>query len=199
MQNENIIPHEHSITQGDRENLNGHKSALLWYTGLSGSGKSTLSQEVNQRLYKNKIQSYVLDGDNIRSGLNSDLGFSDSDRKENIRRISEVARLFVDAGMIVSTAFISPFRSERDFARGLVPPEKFVEIFVDCPLEECEKRDVKGLYKKARNGAIPDFTGIHSPYEPPLNPEMTIKTSELSLEESVERIMDYLNKRGIVN
>lgn len=193
-----IIPQKHSIQRSDREKLHGHKSALLWFTGLSGSGKSTISQELDLLLFNRKIHSYVLDGDNIRGGLNSDLGFSNTDRKENIRRIAEVAKLFVESGLIVSTAFISPFKSERDFARSLLPEGSFVEIFVDCPLEECERRDVKGLYKKARNGEIPMFTGIHSPYEPPQNPELHIQTRENSISESAEMIISYLEKSGII-
>ncbi|GAV22110.1 adenylyl-sulfate kinase [Carboxydothermus pertinax] len=190
----NLFWHEGKITAEDREKLLGQKGVVIWLTGLSGSGKSTIARELETVLYRAGKLSYVLDGDNIRMGLNKDLGFSEKDRQENIRRIGEVAKLFVDAGVIVITAFISPFRADRDKVRSLLPEGKFIEVFVDCPLEVCEARDVKGLYKKAREGKIPEFTGITSPYEPPEKPEITVKTSEQSLKECVEIIITYLRK-----
>lgn len=186
------------ISRDDREKLKGHKSFCLWFTGLSGSGKSTIADSVEQRLHQMGVHTYLLDGDNIRKGLNSDLGFSDSDRVENIRRISEVASLFTDAGVAVVTSFISPFRSEREFARSKFPEGEFIEIFVDCPLEICESRDVKGLYKKARNGEIKAFTGIDSPYEKPESPELVVASHKESVEESVKKIIDYLIKMKMI-
>ncbi len=194
-----IIPPEASVTSRDRESLNGHRGALLWFTGLSGSGKSTITQALDRELTNRGVHSYVLDGDRVRTGLNGDLGFSREDRKENLRRISEVAALFVDAGLIVSTAFISPYRRDRDFARQRVPEGRFIEVFVDTPLEECERRDAKGLYKKARAGEIRNFTGIDDVYDPPLAPEMHIKTMETPPDESVKIIVALLEKRGILS
>jgi adenylylsulfate kinase len=194
----NIVWHATAITKQQRQQLNGHKSCVLWFTGLSGSGKSTLANAVEQRLHQLGLRSYILDGDNIRHGLNRGLGFSAEDRKENIRRIAEVAKLFVDAGVIALTAFISPFREDRDLARGLLEEGEFVEIYVKCPLEECERRDPKGLYKKAREGQIPEFTGISSPYEEPLAPELVIDSSELSVEESVDIVIQYLKEQSIL-
>ncbi|NPA03851.1 MAG: adenylyl-sulfate kinase [Epsilonproteobacteria bacterium] len=185
-----VVWHNTKITKEDRIKLTKQKPCILWFTGLSGSGKSTLANALEEKLYKNGNLTYLLDGDNIRHGLNSDLGFSSKDRQENIRRIGEVSKLFVDAGLIVLSAFISPFRKDREFVRNLVSKDEFIEIFVDTPLSECEKRDPKGLYKKARKGEIKEFTGISSPYEPPLAPEIHIKN--LSLEESVEKILNYL-------
>lgn len=191
----NVVWHTSSVSKKARQKLNGHKSGVLWLTGLSGSGKSTLANALQAKLHAQGVRCYVLDGDNIRHGLNRDLGFSPEDRAENIRRIAEVAKLFVDAGLIVLTAFISPFREDRALARKLVGEDEFVEVYVKCPLEECERRDPKGLYKKARQGAIPEFTGISSPYEEPLTPEVTVETNRLSLEESVAQIMTYLRER----
>lgn len=190
-----IIPQNYRITRLDRNKLAGHQSFILWFTGLSGSGKSTLANAVEQELYSRGIRTYVLDGDNIRHGLNSNVDFSEEGRKENIRRIGEVSKLFVDAGIIVLTAFISPFRADRDRVRALVQDGEFIEIFVDCPLEVCESRDVKGLYKKARAGEIPDFTGIHSPFEAPLHPELIIRTSENDLSTSVNIIIEYISNK----
>ncbi|ABB15929.1 adenylyl-sulfate kinase [Carboxydothermus hydrogenoformans] len=190
----NLFWHEGKITAEDREKLLGQKGVVIWLTGLSGSGKSTIARELEAVLYRQGKLAYVLDGDNIRMGLNKDLGFSEKDRQENIRRIGEVAKLFVDAGIIVITAFISPFRADRDKVRSILPAGKFIEVFVDCPLEVCEARDVKGLYQKAREGKIPEFTGITSPYEPPVKPEITLKTAEQSLEECVDIILTYLRK-----
>ncbi|GAV24091.1 adenylyl-sulfate kinase [Carboxydothermus islandicus] len=190
----NFFWQEGKITAEDREKLLGQKGVVIWLTGLSGSGKSTIARELETVLYREGKLAYVLDGDNIRMGLNKDLGFSEKDRQENIRRIGEVAKLFVDAGVIIITAFISPFRADRDKVRSLLPEGKFIEVFVDCPLEVCEARDVKGLYRKAREGKIPEFTGITSPYEPPLKPEITLKTAEQSLKECVDIILTYLRK-----
>ncbi len=187
-----IIPHDHKIKKADRTKLYKHKPSVIWFTGLSGSGKSTLASALEYRLHEAGLKTYILDGDNIRSGLNKDLTFSDDDRKENIRRISEVAKLFVDAGTIVLTAFISPFKEDRATARNLVEDGEFIEVFVDCPLEVCEQRDVKGLYQKARKGEITKFTGIDSPFEAPDQPEITIPTHQLSLEESVEKLFKFV-------
>ncbi len=188
----NIIPQDYRVTKADRRQLNQHESCIVWFTGLSGSGKSTLANGVEQKLFEKGIRTYVLDGDNIRYGLNNNVDFSNEGRKENIRRIGEVAKLFVDAGIVVLTAFISPFREDRDRVRSLVRQEEFVEVFVDCPLEVCEQRDVKGLYKKARAGEIPDFTGISSPFEAPLNPELTIKTGNTTVAEATDHITSFI-------
>jgi adenylylsulfate kinase len=187
-----IIPHGHTITKENRQELKRHKSCILWYTGLSGSGKSTLANKVEEKLFDMGLHTYILDGDNVRMGLNKGLGFSEEDRKENIRRIGEVAKLFVDAGIIVSTAFISPFRSDREMVRSIVTSGEFVEIFIDASLEVCESRDPKGLYKKARAGEIKQFTGIDSPYEAPQNPELSVKTGEKSLEECAQDVIEWL-------
>lgn len=178
----NITWHETQIKKEDRRRLNGHSSAVLWFTGLSGAGKSTLSVAVEQELHRRGIRTYILDGDNIRHGLNKNLGFSPEDRKENIRRIGEVSKLFVDAGVMVLTAFISPYRADRDMVRELVEDNEFVEIYVHCPLEACEQRDPKGLYKKARNGEIQNFTGIDAPYEAPEHPELVVETDKQPLD-----------------
>jgi adenylylsulfate kinase len=196
--NKNIVWHTAAVTKEDRQFLNGHKSGVLWFTGLSGSGKSTLANAVDIRLYELGVRSYVLDGDNIRYGLNKGLGFSKEDRIENIRRIGEVAKLFVDSGQIVSTAFISPFREDREQARNLFSEDDFIEIFVDCPLEICEERDPKGLYQKARRGQIRDFTGIDSPYEPPSNPQLTIETFRYSVDEAAEIVVAYLREMTFI-
>ena len=193
-----IIPHEHEITKGDRRSLNNHGSLILWFTGLPSSGKSTIANELEKKLITLGTRTYILDGDNVRMGLCKDLGFSEEDRGENIRRIGEVSKLFIDAGCIVLSAFVSPYIKDRDAVRELVEEGEFVEVFVDAPLEVCEERDVKGLYKKAREGIIKGFTGIDDPYEAPLNPEITIDTSELSLDEGVKDIFDYLEKRGVL-
>jgi adenylylsulfate kinase len=189
----NITWHNTKITQQDREELNGHKGICVWFTGFSGSGKSTLANEVEAKLHAAGIHTYLLDGDNIRHGLNSNLDFSEEGRKENIRRIGEVAKLFVDAGIVVLTAFISPFKEDRERVRNLLRKGEFIEVFVDVDLETCEKRDPKGLYKKARAGEIKDFTGISSPYEKPENPEITVDNGEnADLEENAQKIVDYL-------
>ena len=194
----NITWHETAITKAERRAQNGHGSCVLWFTGLSGSGKSTIANAFSSYLYEQGISEYVLDGDNIRHGLNKELGFSDEDRAENIRRIGEVAKLFVDSGTIVTTAFISPFRSDRDQVRSLFDEGEFVEIFIDCPIDECERRDPKQLYAKARRGEIKDFTGIDSPYENPLEPELTIQSHKVTIEEAVKEIADYLVSKNMI-
>ncbi len=191
----NVHWHEGDIKQPDRERLNNHRGVCLWFTGLSGSGKSTVALEVEKILYERGGRSYVLDGDNIRHGLNKDLGFSPEDRVENIRRIGEVSHLFVDAGIIVMTAFISPYRADRDIAKKLMADGEFVEIFVDCDLDVCEERDPKGLYKKARAGEIKEFTGISAPYEAPENPELIINTSEeTDVKKNAQKVIKYLEE-----
>ncbi len=196
--NFNISWHPHKITKNDRANIKGHKPCIIWFTGLSGSGKSTIANALEEKLNQMEVHTYLLDGDNIRHGLNKDLGFSLEDRKENIRRIAEVAKLFVDAGLIVITAFISPLIEDRNFARSLVEKDEFVEVFVDAPIEVCKKRDPKGLYKKVGRGEIKNFTGIDSPYEPPESPEIHIKTEYLTVEESVKKIIKYLKDKKII-
>ncbi|MEC2109876.1 adenylyl-sulfate kinase [Bacillus stercoris] len=196
--NPNIIWHPASISKSDRQSLNGHKSCVLWFTGLSGSGKSVLANAVDEKLYRKGIQSYVLDGDNIRHGLNKDLGFQTGDRIENIRRIGEVAKLFVDSGQMILTAFISPFREDRDMVRALFPKGEFFEIYVKCPLHVCEQRDPKGLYKKARNGEIKHFTGIDSPYEAPISPDFIIESDQISISDGADLIINELQNRGII-
>ncbi|RUM41148.1 MAG: adenylyl-sulfate kinase [Desulfurobacterium sp.] len=193
-----IVPHEGRVTRKDREGMKGHKSFILWFTGLSGSGKSTLSHKVEEKLFEMGVHTYVLDGDNIRMGLNKDLGFTEEDRRENIRRIGEVAKLFVDAGIVVLTAFISPYRRDRDFVRNLVAEGDFIEVYVKCPLGVCEKRDPKGLYKKARAGIIKNFTGIDDPYEEPESPEVVVETDKMNVNECVEKIISYLKERKLI-
>ncbi|MGG4265140.1 adenylyl-sulfate kinase [Peribacillus simplex] len=194
----NVTWHETSLTKEIRRKQNGHESTVLWFTGLSGSGKSTIANAVAKELYNRNIRSYVLDGDNIRHGLNKDLGFSEEDRTENIRRIGEVSKLFVDSGQFVLTAFISPFRADRQIVRDLLEEGEFIEVYIKCPIEECEVRDPKGLYDKARKGIIKDFTGIDSPYEEPEKPEIILESDQYSIEECVEQIIDYLtSKRAI--
>lgn len=195
MTTKNIIRQDYKITKKDRQQLNGHKPLIAWFTGLSGSGKSTLAGLVEEHLFEMGVRTYLLDGDNIRHGLNSNVDFSDAGRKENIRRIGEVAKLFTDAGIVVLTAFISPFREDRDGVRSLVEAGEFAEIFVNCPIEICEQRDVKGLYKKARAGEIKDFTGISSPFESPVKPEIEINTSAMSIDESVDKIVKYISEK----
>jgi adenylylsulfate kinase len=194
----NITWHEASISKIDRRKKNGHGSCALWFTGLSGSGKSTIANAVSNELFKQGISEYVLDGDNIRHGLNKDLVFSDYDRTENIRRIGEVAKLFVDSGKVVTTAFISPFRSDRDQVRALFEDGEFIEVFVQCPIEECERRDPKQLYAKARRGEIKDFTGIDSPYESPEQAEITLHSNQVTVEEAVEQVFAYLRQKNII-
>lgn len=194
----NITWHQSTVTKMDRHTLNGHKSCVLWFTGLSGSGKSTLANAVDHALFMRGIRSYVLDGDNIRHGLNRDLSFRKEDRKENIRRIGEVAKLFVDSGQIISSAFISPYLADRELVRNMFAEGEFIEIYLHCPIEVCESRDPKGLYKKARKGEIAEFTGITSPYEKTDQPEIFIETNKMTIEQSVSDILAYLKERKIL-
>lgn len=194
----NIVWHHSTVTRQARAHQRGHRSAILWFTGLSGAGKSTLANAVNSALFEQGLACYVLDGDNIRHGLCKDLGFSDADREENIRRIGEVAKLFVDAGVVALTAFVSPFKADRDKVRALVEPGDFIEIHCAADLDVCEGRDTKGLYAKARAGEIKDFTGISSPYEAPEAPELRVDTGSQSLEESVAQVLAYLEANGII-
>ncbi|MFA7095982.1 MAG: adenylyl-sulfate kinase [Gammaproteobacteria bacterium] len=198
MDDRNIVWYRATVTRQRRQQLNGHKSAALWFTGLSGAGKSTLAHAVEERLYQRGCNTFVLDGDNVRHGLCADLGFSAEDRVENIRRVGEVVKLFLESGIITLTAFISPFRADRQRVRELLDAGDFIEIYCRCPLEVCETRDVKGLYKRARKGEIKDFTGISSPYEEPENPDLVLDTSTQSLEACVDAIMELCAQRGIL-
>jgi adenylylsulfate kinase len=192
----NIVWHQHNVTREDREKKFGHRGCTIWLTGLSGSGKSTLANALDEVLWERGVRSYVLDGDNIRHGLNKDLGFSPEARTENIRRIGEVAKLFTEAGVINSTAFISPYREDRDRARGIQKAGDFIEVYVKASVEACEKRDTKGLYAKARAGQIPEFTGISAPYEEPEKPEVVVDTETQAVEESLAIIVGYLEAKG---
>ncbi len=194
----NIVWHQAHVVKEDREKKFGYRGVILWFTGLSGSGKSTLAHEVERILFERGIHTYVLDGDNIRHGLNKDLGFSPEDREENIRRIGEVAHLFAQAGVVAMTAFISPYKKDRDQVRSLAASGEFVEIYVKCSLEACEKRDTKDLYKKARAGQIPEFTGISAPYEEPDHPQLIVETDKEDLQESTRKVIRYLEAKGIV-
>lgn len=196
---ENIVWHKQKVTPELRERLLGQRGCVVWLTGLSGSGKSTIAQEAQEHLVSAGRPAYVLDGDNVRHGLNADLGFSPADREENIRRIGEVAALMADAGLIVLTAFISPYRAGRDRARQAAPKGRFVEVYLDVPLEECERRDPKGLYRKARAGEIAEFTGIDAPYEPPMQPELTLNTAGRSPQWCAEQILAYLETYGFTH
>lgn len=195
----NIVWHNATVTRKRREAQNKHRGAIVWFTGLSGAGKSTLAHAVEEKLHQLGCRTFVLDGDNVRHGLCGDLGFSDQNRVENIRRVGEVAKLFMESGMIVLTAFISPFRDDRERVRGMVAHNDFIEIYCDSPIEICENRDVKGLYKKARAGEILEFTGITSPYEAPQNAELTINTGEIALALCVQKIIDEMSHRGIIS
>lgn len=199
MSSKNILWHKHSVTKEKRAQAFGQKPCVLWFTGLSASGKSTIANALEEELFKMGARTYLLDGDNVRHGLNKDLGFSDDDRVENIRRIGEVCKLFVDSGMIILSAFISPFHKDREQVRELVEKGEFIEVFVDVPLEVCEKRDPKGLYKKARNKEIKNFTGIDSPYEKPLEPEIHIVNMKTDLEENIDKIIAYLKTNGYID
>lgn len=190
-----IVQHTYSVTKEQRNLLNAHDSFLVWFTGLSGSGKSTIANALEQELHKRNIRTYSLDGDNIRKGINKDLSFSPEDRTENIRRIAEVANLLIEAGVVVLAAFVSPYRIDRENIKSIVGNDNFVEVYVSTSIEECEKRDVKGLYKKARAGEITDFTGINAPYESPLHPDVEITTENSSIENSVETILKVIEKR----
>jgi len=194
-----VVWHHATVTRARREAQNGHRSAIVWFTGLSGSGKSTLAHAVEETLHQQGCHTFVLDGDNVRHGLCSDLGFSIKDREENIRRIGEMAKLFMEAGVIVLTAFISPYRADRKRVRGMVEPGDFIEIYCDAPIEVCETRDVKGMYKRARAGQIAEFTGISSPYETPENPELIVNTGEAKLEACVLQVVGEMIRRGFVS
>jgi adenylylsulfate kinase len=198
MSNKNIVWHDHHVTKQERATIKKQNPCILWFTGLSGSGKSTIANAVEAKLNHLHHHTYLLDGDNVRMGLNKGLGFSDEDRVENIRRIGEVAKLFVDAGTITLTAFISPFQEDRDRVRALVQEDEFIEVYIDTPLAVCESRDPKGLYKKARQGEIKDFTGISSPYEAPKNPEIHVKTDELSIEACADLVIMYLKNHHYI-
>ena len=198
MNSTNTVWHSATVTRQRREELNGHKSILIWFTGLSGSGKSTLAHSVEEELYRRKCRTFVFDGDNVRHGLCSDLGFSRENRAENLRRIGEMSKLFLDAGVISLAAFISPFKADRVRIKNIVGSEHFLEIFCSCPIEVCETRDIKGLYKRARAGEIKEFTGISSPYEEPEDPDLALRTSEKSLEECTEAVINLLIKRNAI-
>jgi adenylylsulfate kinase len=197
MNNNNIVKHRATVSRSRREKQNRHRSVIVWYTGLSGSGKSTVAHAVEEELHQAGCRTFVFDGDNVRHGLCVNLGFSEDDRHENIRRIGEMAKLFIEAGVIAMTAFISPFRSDREGVRALVSENDFIEIFCDSPLEVCEGRDVKGLYKKARAGEIKNYTGISAPYEPPEHPDLILDTEADSVETNVGKVLDFLEERHI--
>ena len=199
MKSSNVIYHQASLTRERRNQSNNHQSVVLWFTGLSGSGKSTLAHVLEEKLFKKGCKTFVLDGDNVRHGLNSNLDFSDDDRRENIRRIGEVAKLMLESGLIVMTAFISPFREDRAAVRNLISNSDFIEIYCKASLKTCEARDVKGLYKRARAGEIKNYTGIDSPYEAPENPELIIDTDKETLDESVSKIYSFLERKAIIN
>jgi len=191
----NLKKHTYQITVADRNNLNGHQSFLIWFTGLSGSGKSTIANALEKALFDNGIRTYTLDGDNIRHGLNKDLGFSPSDRAENIRRIAETAKLMIDAGIVVLAAFVSPYIKDRENIKHIVKDVNFVEVYVNTSIDECERRDVKGLYKKARSGEIKNMTGISAPYQAPINPDIEIKTEKMNVETAVSEILKFINPK----
>ncbi len=195
----NIIWHKHIIKREDREKLNGHRGFVLWFTGLSGSGKSSIAGLLEAELHKGKFHTYLMDGDNIRHRLNMDLGFSDFDRNENIRRTAEIARLFADAGLITIVPFISPFRDGRQYAKEIIGEDDFIEIFIDAPFCDCAERDAKGWYKKAFNGEIDNYTGVDSPYEKPLSADVHITTQNMCFEEAVKKIIDYIKKNELLN
>ena len=199
MKSSNVIYHQASVTRQRRNKLNNHRSIVLWFTGLSGSGKSTLAHALEEKLFQKGCRTFVLDGDNVRHGLNSNLGFSEAGRTENIRRISEVSKLMLESGLIVMTAFISPIKKDRNEARKLISSGDFIEIYCKASLETCENRDVKGLYKRARAGEITNYTGIDSPYEVPENPELIVDTDNQSLEESVSSILNFLELNEVIN
>ena len=195
----NIVKHSYSVNLDSRKKLKQHQAILLWFTGLSGSGKSTIANSVEQELHKNKVHTYTLDGDNIRKGLNSDLSFSPKDRKENIRRIAETAHLMIDAGLLVLAAFVSPYRNDRDHVRKIVGDDNMVEIYINTSIKECERRDVKGLYKKARKGEIKNMTGISAPYESPLHPDIQINTEEVTVVDATKQIINFINPKLILH
>ncbi|EPZ43498.1 hypothetical protein N007_12380 [Alicyclobacillus acidoterrestris ATCC 49025] len=190
-----IVWHEQKITRKQHEGLNGHRGLCIWFTGLSGAGKSTLANALEQRLYESGVHTYLLDGDNLRHGLNAGLGFDKDSRRENVRRVAHVAKLFADAGVVVVTALISPFREDRDSAREIVSSDSFIEVYVECPVEVCMTRDPKGLYEKAKSGVIKEFTGVSSPYEPPLQPDITVNTSEMSIQDCIDHILEGVKSK----
>lgn len=192
---ENIIKHNFNVSRENRLELNKHGAFLIWFTGLSGSGKSTIANALEQALYNQGVHTYTLDGDNVRKGINSNLSFSPEDRTENIRRIGEISNLMIDAGLVVLASFVSPYRKDRENVRSIVGYNNFVEIFVDTPIEECERRDVKGLYAKARNGEIKDFTGVNAPYEPPIAPQIVIDTTKTSIDDLVTEILESIKEK----
>ncbi len=194
----NIVPHAFKISRSDRNKVNNHQSFLMWFTGLSGSGKSTIANQVEQELHKMNIKTYILDGDNVRKGLNSDLNFSPEDRTENIRRIAEVANLMIDAGLVVLAAFVSPYKKDRENIRNIIKDVNFVEIYINTSLAECERRDVKGLYKKARSGEIKNMTGVSAPYEAPEEPDVVINTENETVEEAVMNVLQYIKPKLIL-
>lgn len=198
MTDNNVVWHHATVTRKRREDINGHRSVILWFTGLSNSGKSTIAHAAEERLHTLGCRTFVFDGDNVRNGLCADLGFSREDRDENIRRVGEMAKLFIDSGVIAMTAFISPFRAERNRVRSLVQEGDFHEIYCKCPLEICEQRDVKGHYKKARAGEIKEFTGISSPYEEPVHPDLVLTTDTLSIEQCVDKVLELLRQREVI-
>ncbi|OIQ21429.1 MAG: adenylyl-sulfate kinase [Flavobacterium sp. MedPE-SWcel] len=191
----NIIKHDYIVSRAKRNEKNKHASFVVWFTGLSGSGKSTIANKVEEVLFERSIKTYTLDGDNIRMGINKGLGFSEDDRHENLRRIAEVGKLFVDAGVVTVAAFVSPLQKDRDLVKNIIGEDNFLEVFVDTSLEECERRDVKGLYKKARAGEIKNFTGIDAPYEKPTNPDVLIKTEQESIEEAIEKVVTFVKHK----
>lgn len=198
MTDNNIQWHQSLVSIAERKSRNGHRSVILWLTGLSGAGKSTLAHAIECQLFELNCSTFVFDGDNVRHGLCSDLGFSQQDREENIRRVGEMAKLFTEAGIIAITAFISPFCADRERVRALMAPEDFIEVYCNCSVKVCEERDVKGLYAKVRQGLIPEFTGISSPYEAPINPELSLDTDKLSLAECVEQVLTYLKLHQVI-
>lgn len=198
MKKNHVVWHDVYVTREDRNRLNNHKSGLFWFTGLSASGKSTIAHSVEKKLFERGFRTYVLDGDNVRHGINSNLGFSREDRKENLRRIAEVSKLFVDAGILVLAAFISPYKEDREYIRKSFEGDNFLEIYVKCSIEECEKRDPKGQYKKARAGIIKNYTGVSAPYEEPENPALILDTEKKSLEECVDMVIDLVLRKGLV-
>lgn len=193
----NLVWHQASVTRARRETKNGHRGAIIWFTGLSGSGKSTLAHAIEEVLHLRGCQTFVLDGDNVRHGLCGDLSFSMQDRQENIRRIGEMAKLFMEAGTVVLTAFISPYRADRERVRGMVERDDFIEVYCDAPIEVCESRDVKGMYKKARAGEVLDFTGVSAPYEIPMKPEIVVNTGALELGACVQQVIDKITELGV--
>jgi adenylylsulfate kinase len=195
---ENVIWHERLVSRRERNLLNKHKSGVVWFTGLSAAGKSTIAHHLEKELFDRGIRAYVLDGDNVRHGINSNLGFSREDRKENLRRIAEISKLYVDAGIFILAAFISPYREDRGYIKEIVGPDDFFEIYVKCSLDVCENRDPKGLYKKARAGIIKNYTGIDAPYEEPLSPDLEIDTEELDVESSVRKVLTFLDNRKFI-